>query len=218
MLTAHVLTTVWHRCFAHSDYTSSSHHQITTDNLQDILATDTAESLSDVEIDNAGCVSDHQLVHANLAFSVPTTCVITWTFQKVIVPASFETVLRHSVLSASPATTVDALTDQMVNVITDELDKVAPLKRCTSRPSKPIMKWLTNEAIAAKRERRSLRGSGSPHGVSVTVSTTVVLVVAQTDSSTSHGVCTSTDGSVTAPTRDNNEESERNSFTPLIVT
>ena len=42
----------------------------------------------------------------------------------------------------------------MVNVITDELDKVAPLKRCTRRPSKSIMKWLSDEAIAAKRECR----------------------------------------------------------------
>ena len=51
-----------------------------------------------------------------------------------------------------------------------------------------------------------LRGSGSPHAVKVTASATVVLVIAQIDSSTSHGVCTSTKGSVTAPTRDNNGE------------
>ena len=62
------------------------------DNLMDILATDTSESLSDVEIDDAGCISDHRLVHANLAFSVPTTRVITSTFRniKMIIPASFE--------------------------------------------------------------------------------------------------------------------------------
>ena len=99
-------------------------------NLLDILAIDTAESLSDVEIYDAGSISDHWLVHANLAFSVPTTCVITSTFRNIknIVPVSFEAVLRHSVLFASPATTVDAFTDQMVNVITDQLDKVASLK------------------------------------------------------------------------------------------
>ena len=34
-----------------------------------------------------------------------------------------------------------------------------------------------------------LRGSGSSHAGQVTASATVVLVVAQTDSSTSHGVC-----------------------------
>ena len=89
--------------------------------------TDTAESLSDVEIDEASCITAHRLVHANLAFTVQTTHVITSTFRRIkkIVPASFETVLRHSVLFAAPTTTVDAFTDQMVNVITDELHKFA---------------------------------------------------------------------------------------------
>ena len=36
------------------------------DNRLDILATDAVESLSDVEIDDSGCISDHRLVHANL--------------------------------------------------------------------------------------------------------------------------------------------------------
>ena len=59
---------------------------------------------------------------------------------------------------ASPATTVDSFTDQMVNIVTDELDKVAPLKRCALRQLKPIWKWLSDEAIAAKRERRRFEG------------------------------------------------------------
>ena len=120
-------------------------------------------------------------------------------------------------LFASPATTVDALTDQMVDVITDELDKIAPLKRYARRPSKPITKWFSDEAITAQCESRRL-GSKSPHAVKVTASTTVVLVAAQAESSKSHGVCTSTDGSVTATTRDSNEESQMNSFTPLTAT
>ena len=91
----------------------------------------------------------------SLSLSLVCTCAIESTFRNIkkVVLASFETVLRHSVLFASLATTVNAFTDQMVNVITYELDKVAPLKRCARRPSKPIMKWLSDEAIAAKRER-----------------------------------------------------------------
>ena len=70
------------------------------DNLLDILANDTAESLSDVEIDNAGGISDHRLVHANLTFSLPKSRVITSTFRNIkkIHPASSETALRHSVV------------------------------------------------------------------------------------------------------------------------
>ena len=114
------------------------------------MATDTTESLSNVETVDAGCIADQRLVHADLALKVSTTRVNTSTFRNIkeIVPASFETVLRHSVLFASPATTVDAFTDQMVNVITDDLDKVGPLKRCARRPSKPMTKWLSDEAIA----------------------------------------------------------------------
>ena len=108
--------------------------------------TDAAESLSDAEIDDASCISVHRLVHANLAFRVQTTHVITSTFlkNKKIVLVSFETVLRHPVLFASPTTTVDAFTHQMVNVITDELHKVALPKQCARRPSKMITKWLSD--------------------------------------------------------------------------
>ena len=66
-----------------------------------------------------------------------------------------------------------------------------------ARSGFPTMRSLQTGNVA------DLRGSGSPHGVKVIASATVVLVVAQTDLSTCHGVCTSTDGSVTAPTRDN---------------
>ena len=55
----------------------------------------------------------------------------------------------------------------MVNVITDELDKVALLKRCAHRSSKPITKWLSDEAIAAKHEcHRFERMWKSKHGES----------------------------------------------------
>ena len=190
------------------------------DNLLDIWTTDTAVSLSDVQIDDAGCISDNRLKHVNLAFGVPTIRVSTSTFRSIkkIVPASFGTVLRHSVLFASPATTVDALTDQMVDVITDELDKIAPLKRYARRPSKPITKWLSDEAITAQREsRRFERKWKSTRSESDRVNNRRA-VAAQTESSKSHDVYTSTDGSVTATTRDNNEESQMNSFTPMTTT
>ena len=44
------------------------------ENLLDILATDTTELLSEVEINDACCISDYRLVHANLAVSLPKTC------------------------------------------------------------------------------------------------------------------------------------------------
>ena len=41
---------------------------------------------------------------------------------------SFESAVPESVLFSSLANTVDAITDQIVNVVTNELDKVALLK------------------------------------------------------------------------------------------
>ena len=41
-------------------------------------------------------------------------------------------------------------------MITSQLDKVAPIRHTSRRPSKSISRWLSKEAIAAKRERRRL--------------------------------------------------------------
>ena len=43
-----------------------------------------------------------------------------------------------------------------VRVVTDELDKVAPLRHGSRRPPKTISRWLSADAVAAKRERRRL--------------------------------------------------------------
>ena len=115
-----------------------------------ILATDTADSLSDMVINDAGCISDHLLVHANMIFIYQSTfCNI-----KKVVSALFDAVLQELVLFSSPPNTVDALMDQTINVITEKLDKVAQLKRCARRPSKPSTKWPSDEAISVKREGR----------------------------------------------------------------
>ena len=69
---------------------------------------------------------------------------------------SFEASLRRSELFTSPADGTDEFADQLVRVVTDELDKVAPV-RSGSRPSpKTITKWLSAEAVSAKRERRRM--------------------------------------------------------------
>ncbi|HEY5140736.1 MAG TPA: hypothetical protein VIJ25_15690, partial [Methylococcales bacterium] len=64
----------------------------------------------------------------------------------------------------APADTADGFAEQLVDVVTDILDAFAPLQTFKRRPSKPITKWLSAEAVAAKRERRKFervwRGSG----------------------------------------------------------
>ena len=66
--------------------------------------------------------------------------------------------LRKSVLFTQPADTLDAYmyVDQFNAVVEQLLDKVAPVRSRCRRPQKPISKWLSSEAIAAKRSRRRL--------------------------------------------------------------
>ena len=77
---------------------------------------------------------------------------------------AFETALRRSCLFASPKATVDAFTSQLVEIVTADLESVAPLKTSLRRQSKPITKWLAKEAAAAKRERRRLEKNWKVNG------------------------------------------------------
>ena len=66
----------------------------------------------------------------------------------------FETNLRASPLFSKPARTANGFADQMVDVITDELDKAAPLKTVTRLSSgKPINRFFNHEAVVAKQKR-----------------------------------------------------------------
>ena len=128
------------------------------DNILDILATDTIGLLSDVHIDDAGCISDHRLVLASLSVGRLTDRVIEHTCRNIrrIVPSSFESSLRQSSLFTVLATTTHTFTNQLVDVVTSEMDKVEPLKCSSRRASKSITRWLSTDAVQAKRERRRL--------------------------------------------------------------
>ena len=77
---------------------------------------------------------------------------------------TFEQALHPSTLFTNPAATVDSFADQLADVVSEELDLVAPLKTCLRRRSKPSIKWLSKEASDAKRERRRLEGIWKRHG------------------------------------------------------
>jgi len=72
---------------------------------------------------------------------------------------AFEDDLRNSVVFPEPATDVDTYVDQLNNVLTELLDKHAPVRTTRRRPPKRISRWLSDEAVAAKRLRRRLERS-----------------------------------------------------------
>jgi len=105
-------------------------------------------------VDDAGLVSDHRLVAANISVYRRAVRAVPKSFRPIrkIDTDEFEQSLWNSELFSSPATTVDGFAEQLKHIVDAELDHVASLRHCRCRPSKPITSWLSQDAINAKRE------------------------------------------------------------------
>ena len=55
-----------------------------------------------------------------------------------------------------PATTADSFAQQLQRAVVEVLDEMTPNRRRLLRPSKAATKWLSREAVEAKRLRRRL--------------------------------------------------------------
>jgi len=64
--------------------------------------------------------------------------------------------VKYTVLFTQPADTTDAYVNQLNDVLAELLDKAAPVQTRRRRPQKLISKWLSAEAVDAKRARRRL--------------------------------------------------------------
>ena len=126
-------------------------------NLLDVLATHSTLVVKNIRVDDAGMVSDHRLIVATLQMPVtPIVPAVPVASRRInnIDLEKFQASLRESALFTNPSTTVDGFAQQIQDIVTEELDKVAPLKTTRRRPSKPITKFLSPAAKSAKRERR----------------------------------------------------------------
>ena len=104
-------------------------------NLLDVLATSNNSVVTNVKVDNADCLSDHCLISADIAVRAPRP-VITYSSRNIrsIDEKQFENDLRKSVLFTQPANTTDAYVNQLNDVLTDLLDKAAPVRTRRRRP------------------------------------------------------------------------------------
>ena len=129
-----------------------------SDNLLDLLISDGSYVVSDIRVDDAGCVSDNCLITARIGFQTASRPPIRTTVcsLKNFDVNSFEAALRSSSLHTNLADTADAFADQMADIVSAELDRVAPLRTVVRRRPNPTAKWLSLEADAAKRKRRRL--------------------------------------------------------------
>jgi len=121
------------------------------------LSTNSAKLVANVRVDNADCLSVHCLITADNAVRAPKP-VVTYSSHNIrsTDAARFEEDLRNSVLFTQPADTLNAYVDQLNDVLTELLDKIAPVRRRRHRPQKSISKWLSTEAVDAKRSHLRL--------------------------------------------------------------
>ena len=107
-----------------------------------------------------GFVSDHQLIQAsiNINSSGSSTRPVSFTYRQIknIDPADFESKLRRSSLFTSLADDAESFAEQIERVVTATLDEVAPIRTRQRRPPKAVTRWLSKEAVEAKRHRRRL--------------------------------------------------------------
>ena len=161
-------------------------------NLLDILAASNISRVTNVIVSVADYISDHCLLSAALAVRLPKPAIsYTWRNIRSIDIVSFEDDLRKSVVFSEPATDVDAYVDQLNNVLTELLDKHAPVRttRCL-HPSGSV------DGSLMRRSPPSVR-AGASNGAGVTLawkpieSSTDWPVVMLTDQSTAHAETTS---------------------------
>jgi len=126
-------------------------------NLLDVVATSSSALVSNVKVIDVDHISDHCLIIAGLVVRVPRP-IITYTSRNIraVDETLFESALRQSELFSRPATTVDEYVSQANDVLTHLLDKIAPARTRRRRPQKPITKWLSVQAVEAKRTHRRL--------------------------------------------------------------
>ena len=135
------------------------HEPTRGNNLLDIIATSDTSIISCTGhlVDYDG-ISDHKLLTVSLNFSMPESPLIKCSFRdlkKLNIP-EFESAIRRSSLYTNPATTVDAFSAQLRDVITSELDRLCPVKTINRRAPNKNTKWLSEPAREAKRRRRRL--------------------------------------------------------------
>ena len=125
--------------------------------LDHILTPDEKATIGDVVVMDAG-LSDHFLVKCKVAASIDRPPIIKSTFRnwKRLDLDRFNDKLRSSAVCMQPATTADAFASQLEESVTTILNELAPVCTSTKRQQKPESRWLSSEAVAAKRTRRRL--------------------------------------------------------------
>ena len=125
--------------------------------LDHVLSPDGMALIDDVTVEDVG-LSDHSLIKCKVAVNIKRQPIVRASFRnwKKLDLDMFSQRLRSSPVYQKPATTAQAFADQLEKDIVSILDELAPVCTSTKRQGKPESKWLSEDAVAAKRTRRRL--------------------------------------------------------------
>jgi exonuclease III len=128
------------------------------ENLLDIIAVSDPAYVNHIRVVDSAAVSDHSIVVASLQSRRPQPSVIQFASRnlKRLNHVEFEARLRSSVLFTAPSSSADGFATQLQSVVTDCLNELVPLRTMRRRARKLSAKWLSAEAVTAKRRRRKL--------------------------------------------------------------
>ena len=125
--------------------------------LDHILTPDGLPSIKDVIVEDVG-LSDHSLISCKVAVDIKRQPIVKASFRnwKKLDLDVFRERIKSSSIYLQPATTAQGFANQLETDITSILDDLAPVCTSTKRQGKPESKWLSENAVAAKRARRRL--------------------------------------------------------------
>ena len=131
------------------------------ENILDVLITpqSTDKSIvSNINVCNSHGMSDHALITCNLNVKRHKEQAVAYTYRDIknVDIVDFNSRLRSSPLFSNPATAPDEYVAQLKSTVTAILDQVAPTRRGQRPGGRQGARWLSADAVAAKRNRRRL--------------------------------------------------------------
>src|SRR5664279_2105176 len=130
-----------------------------TDNLLDLVITTasrTPQLVSDVRVHSSYGLSDHSVIVFELSVRRHKPAVVHYTYRNIkqIDAVEFERQLLVSDIVTDPPDTPDEFVDRLETTVIGILNNLAPMRSGMRPHSKKSARWLSEEAIAAKRLRR----------------------------------------------------------------
>ena len=125
--------------------------------LDHILSQDEVVSIHNIMVDDVG-FSDHSLIKCKVVVDIKRQPIIRASFRnwKKLDLDLFKQRVRSSSAFTHPEATAEGFSSQLENDITRILDELAPVCTSTKRREKPESRWLSKEAVEAKRARHRL--------------------------------------------------------------